>query len=79
METVITWFSLLRQGSWVRSNRGCCDLEIPNFLVATENHQDLRLLGHDKCFYAMTGLFLVATETGQGRRFYVATGHELSR
>ena len=27
----------------------------------------------------MTGLFLVATKTGQGRKFYVETGHALSR
>ena len=41
-------------------------------------------LCHDRSFYVVTrdkgvvtGLFLVATEAGQGRRFYVTTGHAL--
>ena len=43
-------------------------------------------LCHDMSFYivmrdkgVVTGLFLVATKTGQGRRFYVTTGHALLR
>ena len=48
------------------------------FYVAIEKFMSRQRVAKTKRIGVATGFFLVAIETSQGRRFYVATGHSLS-